>query len=266
MIGYIYKTTNKINQKIYIGKHQSSKYDDKYFGSGKILGKAIEKYGIENFINEIIDIANTEEELNEKEKYYIKYYKDLYGKDCYNLANGGDGGDVFKYQSPENKQRFIDKMTLINKQRCSTEDFKNKLSEATSKRYQDINKRKAHSQKVREAWSNPDLRKEQSQRLIEYYSENGHDCSFNFIPCAFELKDIKITFESIKDLRKYLLEEYQYNPDRRTFNKLMELGKQGVPYKPFHKNNEKLQRLNGMLIYKLDKSVETNGDECSRVG
>lgn len=46
----------------------------------------------------------------------------------------------------------------------------------------------------------------------------------------------------------------------------MELGEQGIPYKPFHKNNEKLQRLNGMLIYKLDKSVETSGDECSRVG
>lgn len=266
MIGYIYKTTNKINQKIYIGKHQSSEYDNKYFGSGKILRRAIEKYGIENFINEIIDIANTDEELNEKEKYYIKYYKDLYGRGCYNLASGGDGGDVFKYQSPKDKQNFVDKMTLINKQRCSTEDFKNKLSKATSKRYQDINERKAHSKKVREAWSNPDLRKEQSQRLIEYYSENGHDCSFNFIPCAFELGNIKITFESIKNLREYLLEEYQYNPDRRTFNKLMELGKQGIPYKPFHKNNEKLQRLNGMLIYKLDKSVETNGDECSRVG
>ena len=53
MIGYIYKTTNKINQKIYIGKHQSSEYDDKYFGSGKILRRAIEKYGLNNFTNEI---------------------------------------------------------------------------------------------------------------------------------------------------------------------------------------------------------------------
>lgn len=266
MIGYIYKTTNKINQKIYIGKHQSSEYDDKYFGSGKILRRAIEKYGIENFINEIIDIADTDEELNEKEKHYIKLYKDLYGKNCYNLASGGDGGDVFKYQSLEDKQKFVDKMTAINKKRCNTEEFKNKLSKATSKRYQDISERKLHSEKIREVWSNQDLREEQSKKLKEYYSKNEHDCSFNFISCAFELNDIKITFESIKDLRKYLLEEYQYNPDRRTFNKLMELGKRGIPYRPFHKNNEKLQRLNGMLIYKLDKSVETNGDECSRVG
>ena len=68
MIGYIYKTTNKINQKIYIGKHQSSEYDNRYFGSGKILRRAIEKYGIENFANEMIDTADTDEELNQKEK------------------------------------------------------------------------------------------------------------------------------------------------------------------------------------------------------
>ena len=41
MIGYIYKTTNNINQKIYIGKHQSSEYDNKYFGSGIILMRSI---------------------------------------------------------------------------------------------------------------------------------------------------------------------------------------------------------------------------------
>lgn len=266
MIGYIYKTTNTINKKIYIGKHQSSEYDDKYFGSGKILKRAIDKYGIENFINEIIDIADTDDELNEKEKYYIKYYKDLYGENCYNLANGGDGGDVFKYQPLENKQHFIDKMTIINKQRCNTEDFKNKLSKATSKRYQDINERKSHSKKAKEVWSDEKLRKEQSDRLKDYYSTHEHDCSFNFISCVFKLNDTIIQFESIKDLRKYLLEEYQYNPDRRTFNRLMELGRQGIPYKPFHKNNEKLRKLSGMLIYKLDKSVETNSDECNCVG
>lgn len=266
MIGYIYKTTNKINQKIYIGKHQSSEYDDKYFGSGKILRRAIEKYGLDNFANEIIDTADTDDELNEKEKYYIEHYKSIYGKDCYNLAKGGDGGDVFKYQTPDDKKQFVDKMTVINKQRCNTEDFKNKISKATSKRYQDINERNLHSEKVKETWSKKDLREEQSRRLKEYYSINKHDCSFNFIPCIFKLYDIEIQFDSIKDLRKYLLEEYQYNPDRRTFNKLMELGKQGIPYEPFHKNNKKLQRLNGMLIYKLDKSVETNSDECSCVG
>ena len=170
MIGYIYKTTNNINQKIYIGKHQSSEYDNKYFGSGIILMRSIQKYGIANFTNEMIDTADTDEELNQKEKDYIKYYKDLYGNQCYNLASGGDGGDVFKYQSPEQKQKFIDKMTKINQERCKTEAFKQKISQVTSKRYEDNRERQLHSDKIKQVWSNSELRSQQSKRLKEYYA------------------------------------------------------------------------------------------------
>lgn len=214
----------------------------------------------------MIDTAETDEELNKKEKDYIKYYKELYGNQCYNLASGGDGGDVFKYQSPEQKQKFIDKMTKINQARCKTEDFKQKMRLATSKRYEDEQERQLHSDKIKQVWSNSVLRSQQSERLREYYTNHQHDCSFNYIPCVFKLNDIEKHFESIKDLRQFLVDEYEYNPDRRTFNRLMSMGQQNIPYKPFHKNNEKLQRLNGMLIYKLDKSVETNDDECNRVG
>ena len=266
MIGYIYQTTNNINQKIYIGKHQSPEYDNKYFGSGTILRRSIQKYGLENFTNEMIDTAETDEELNKKEKYYIKYYKDLYGSQCYNLASGGDGGNVFQYQSSEQKQIFVRKMTKINQQRCGREDFKQKIRLATIRRYQNENERRLHSEKVKTTWSDPKLRSKQSDRLKEYYNHHYHDCSFNCIPCVFKLNNIEKHFESIKALRQFLIDEYDYNPDRRTFNRLMDMGQQNISYKSFHKNNEKLQRLNGMLIYKLDKSVETNGDECSRVG
>lgn len=203
--------------------------------------------------------------MNEKEKYYIAHYKQIYGDNCYNLASGGDGGDVFKYQTKEDKQRFVDKMTLINRQRCSTEEFKNKMREATSKRYENQEERKLHSEKIKETWSDCELRQKQSEKLTEYYLTHEHDCSFNYIPCAFELNGNTIFFNSIKELRMHLTNEYGYNPDRRTFNRLMTLGANGIPYEPYHKNNKKLQILKGMLIYKLDKSVETSGDECSRV-
>lgn len=43
MYGYIYKTTNLINNKIYIGQHKHEKFDIKYFGSGYALVNAIKK-------------------------------------------------------------------------------------------------------------------------------------------------------------------------------------------------------------------------------
>ena len=50
----IYKVTNKINGKIYIG--QTSKNDETYLGSGTIITKAVLKYGRDSFIKEIINI------------------------------------------------------------------------------------------------------------------------------------------------------------------------------------------------------------------
>lgn len=55
MYGYIYETFNAITNKKYIGQHKSEKFDPKYFGSGKILLSAINKYGIENFKCKILE-------------------------------------------------------------------------------------------------------------------------------------------------------------------------------------------------------------------
>jgi len=84
----IYKTVNKINDKSYIG--QDSRNESSYFGSGVYLNRAIKKYGKGNFVKEILCKCNSLEELNDKEKYYIKEYntKVPYG---YNLTDGGEG-------------------------------------------------------------------------------------------------------------------------------------------------------------------------------
>lgn len=91
MCGYIYKTTNKINNKIYIGQHKTNKdsIDEKYYGSGKLLLEAIEKYGKENFEVEILEWCETEEELNNKEIYWIKTLKSTTKNNNYNISDGG---------------------------------------------------------------------------------------------------------------------------------------------------------------------------------
>lgn len=88
----IYKTTNVVNNKYYIGKHkQKTKKFDGYIGSGTLLKQAIEKYGLDSFVRETLYSYDTEDECFEKEKELIT--GELIDSDqCYNLRIGGLGG------------------------------------------------------------------------------------------------------------------------------------------------------------------------------
>jgi len=91
---YIYKIINLINNKIYIGQRSSKilhELDTKYMGSGKIIKRAINKHGIENFIKEIIEICESKEQLNEREIYWIEFYQSRNPEIGYNLTKGGGG-------------------------------------------------------------------------------------------------------------------------------------------------------------------------------
>lgn len=87
----IYKTTNLINGKFYIGKHQTKNLDDGYMGSGKRLKRSIAKYGLENFKKEILYIFETEDEMNAKEKELVTE-EFCQRENTYNLCEGGKGG------------------------------------------------------------------------------------------------------------------------------------------------------------------------------
>jgi hypothetical protein len=92
IIMQIYKITNLINNKIYIGKDTTS--DPKYFGSGLLIKRAFKKYGSENFIKEVIDISDDYNELSKKEIYWISFYNSTDRKIGYNISSGGDGGNT----------------------------------------------------------------------------------------------------------------------------------------------------------------------------
>jgi len=86
----IYMTFNLLNNKFYIGKDKNN--NPNYYGSGKILKQAINKYGKENFIKIIIEKCENDKELNEREIYWINFFESItYG---YNISLGGTGGDT----------------------------------------------------------------------------------------------------------------------------------------------------------------------------
>ncbi len=88
----IYKTINKINGKIYIGKHvQDGSEFDGYLGSGSYLKNAIKKYGKENFIRETLEVVEDEKLINEREIFWIAELKSTDSDVGYNLTRGGDG-------------------------------------------------------------------------------------------------------------------------------------------------------------------------------
>ena len=89
----IYKITNKINNKAYIGQsidieHRWKTHISRH-STCSAIHKAIEKYGTDNFIFEVLEECK-QKELNDKEIYWIKYYNTF--EDGYNLTRGGDCG------------------------------------------------------------------------------------------------------------------------------------------------------------------------------
>jgi len=116
--GIIYKCTNSINNKIYIGQTinildqriighiHNAKYKPSYFHN------ALNKYGYNNFIWEVIDEAFSKDELNLKEMKWIKYYNS-FGENGYNLTSGGS--DSFNVSKKlKNKQSETSKLYWEN--------------------------------------------------------------------------------------------------------------------------------------------------------
>ena len=87
----VYKITNNINNKIYIGVHQTKDVNDDYMGSGKVLKRAINKYGVKYFIKEILYECETQEEMLQRETDIVNK-EFVRRKDTYNINLGGYGG------------------------------------------------------------------------------------------------------------------------------------------------------------------------------
>lgn len=108
---FIYKTTNLLSGKYYIGMHSTHDLDDGYLGSGNRLRRAIKKYGEENFIREIIEFCDTREELRLRESEVVNL-DEIAKENCMNLKVGGEGG-FSSEQQRENAKKSNEKQKIL---------------------------------------------------------------------------------------------------------------------------------------------------------
>jgi len=100
----IYKMTNKVNGKIYIGlsvnietriyNHYRNAFCEKDKEYNSYLSRAIRKYGKENFLYETIEECSISE-LPIRERYWISYYNSTDRNIGYNISSGGDGNSTW---------------------------------------------------------------------------------------------------------------------------------------------------------------------------
>lgn len=145
---YIYKITNNLNGKSYIGlKSKTVEESEDYYGSGKLINQAIDKYGKENFTKEILERnIDSHEILNDQEIYWIKYI-DTFNKG-YNLTKGGQGNlgrvtseetraklsEAAKQPLSEETKEKIRQKAKLRKGRKVTEETRLKLIKAATGR------------------------------------------------------------------------------------------------------------------------------------
>ena len=140
MYGYIYLTTNLVNQRKYIGQHKSSKFNKKYLGSGLIIKQAVELYGKENFKVELLEWCDSKESLDEAEIRIIKERNAVYSEEYYNIAYGGGArhGPLTEEQrknlSEHAKQRTGEKNPFFGKRH--TEETRQKITHGLEKYYE----------------------------------------------------------------------------------------------------------------------------------
>lgn len=117
---FIYKTTNVLSGKYYLGMHSTDDLNDGYMGSGKRLRYSINKYGKENHKVEIVEFVETRAELKVREAEIVNL-NEIAKEECINLCVGGTGGFISLTGAIKGGKVSGD---IIKKRIESDEDFK----------------------------------------------------------------------------------------------------------------------------------------------
>jgi len=154
----IYKTTNAITGKYYVGCHQTVNLNDGYLGSGKHLRYAIKKYGIDNFKFEILYSVSSKEEMFELERNIVN--EDLVkNPQTYNLKIGGSGGNpgiMGAFTGKKHSEETKEKQRRASLRQVTTDEKRRKLSVNSAMK------------------NNPEIRKKVSETLTGRICSDEH--------------------------------------------------------------------------------------------
>jgi len=121
---FIYKTTNLLSGKYYLGMHSTDNLEDGYMGSGKRLRYSINKHGKDNHKVEILEFVNSREELKKRESEVVNL-NEIAKVECMNLKVGGEGG--FSSEEHQQKANKASRVAFVNKLKTDS-DYKEKYS------------------------------------------------------------------------------------------------------------------------------------------
>lgn len=127
MVHFLYKITNLINNKIYIGqtvqqprcRWNRHKSDARKKNPTQYITRAMKKYGIDNFIFEVIAACKTYEDTNDTEIFIIAQHNSCNKKNGYNISSGGKN-----FGSSEKSRK---KMSISSKKRWQNKEFRKKV-------------------------------------------------------------------------------------------------------------------------------------------
>jgi group I intron endonuclease len=203
----IYKTTNLINGKIYIG--QTTTNNLYYFGSGKIIKQAFKKYGKENFKREILEYCTSIKELNEREKYWIEKLKSQDKNIGYNVDDGGTENwnkiNLTKLSESHKNQKPTEAMKLhlseinsgINHPQYGTHHSEETLKKMSKPRSENGKKNISDSHKGQIPWNkglkykaDPTVVEKQMKKVYQYDMNDNFIAEYKSIKEAKELTKI----------------------------------------------------------------------------
>ena len=166
----IYKTTNNVNGKIYIGKHRTNNIDDGSMGSGTLLKLAILKYGVDSFTTEILHYLNDEDEMNSKEREIVNEdFVKLTSN--YNIDIGGKGG-FYNVNLTGRNHLHDNRENSLNNILLGVSVFLTKLLDDEFKNKWIFNLSNTHKQKYLDGYVNPFIGRMHDENAINKMRES----------------------------------------------------------------------------------------------